>query len=334
METNYRLTDLIKIFDIKETKQTLINQEEKGLIPKAGRVEKGRVSHRVWSPDKLPLIGEKFGFLSKNKSTKVITSFVQKGGNLKSSLVFNMSRMLALHNIKVLCVGLDSQMSLTVLLNQSETTVEDLNHIKKEKGLYHFLFEGAPIEEVIKNTDLPSLNYIPETVELALLDKKLRTERRKEYIFKDRLTEVFSKYDVIMFDCSPNWNSLIEACLTATDILITPIECGVGGYQVLNYNLENVREFQEAMSVEFEEVFLLPTLLEKNKISTQILGSYLQNYSEIIVPHSIRRAVAGQEVGFLKQSITEYQPTSPLAQDYKDAVTFMWNKILANERAN
>lgn len=334
MTSEYKLNDLVKIFGIKEAKQTLINQEEKGLIPKADRVEKGKISHRVWSAGSLPEIGERFGFLKKNKSTKVITSFVQKGGNLKSSLVFNMSRMLALHNIKVLCIGLDSQMSLSVLLNQQDSTVEDLNQIRKEQGLYHLLFEGASVDDVVKSTDLPSLKYISETVELAMLDKKLRTERRKEYVFKDRLNDLFSKFDVVMFDCSPNWNSLIEACLTATDILITPIECGVGGYQVLSYNLENVREFQEVMGIEFEEVFLLPTLLDKNKISTQILGSYLQNYSEIIVPNAIRRAVVGQEVGFIKKSVMEYQPSSPLAQDYKDAVTFMWNKILANEKGN
>src|ERR1700730_4321041 len=76
---------VIKMFQIPNTKQTLLNAEERGDIPPASRIQRGKVSYRAWTLEQLPLIGEKMGFLTKPTKPKVISVFSLKGGTSKST---------------------------------------------------------------------------------------------------------------------------------------------------------------------------------------------------------------------------------------------------------
>ena len=337
IDKHFKPKDVLNLFEIKQiTKQSLINYEEKGDIPKASRETTTKIATRYWTTDQLPAIGEKFGFLKKPKTPKIFTTYSQKGGGLKSSLTHTMARMLALHNIKTIVVGADSQKSISMLLKK-EAEVEDFAQLKqkKELGLYHFLFEGASIDEVIEKTDLPTLDFIPETPEISFLERKLRNEMpRKEYVFQDKLIPklLMKGYQAILIDCSPTWGSITEASITASQFVLCPIEAYTGGYFVVDYNLKNIREFCEAVKHELDSLFLIPTLTDSSKLSSQINAHYLNTYPDIVVPYSIRRSVVGAECGFLNLSPIEHNPTHQLADDYRKVLSYVWDKVLATER--
>lgn len=335
-EKHYKPKDILDLFEMKQTKQSLLNHEEKGEIPKASRDTRTKIPARYWTSDQLPEIGEKFGFLKQPKTPKIFTTYSQKGGGLKSSLTHTMARMLALHNIPTIVVGLDSQQSVSRLLKK-EDEIEDFSQLKQQQelGLYHFLFENAQIEEVIKKTDLPTLDFIPETPELTFLERKLRNETtRKEYVFEDKLIPKLLKrgYKAILFDCSPTWGSLTEASITCSQFVLNPIEAYTGGYFVVDYNLKNIREFCDAVKQELLGLFLIPTLTDSSKLSSQINAHYLNTYADIVVPYSIRRSVVGAECGFLNLSPNEYNPRHSLAEDYRNIISYIWDKVLATER--
>ena len=74
--------DIRKMFRMDETYKsvkTLYNAEERGDIPKAERVARGKVMVRYWKTEQLPEIGAKFGFLSKPKKQIILSTFIQKG---------------------------------------------------------------------------------------------------------------------------------------------------------------------------------------------------------------------------------------------------------------
>lgn len=337
VDKHFKPKDVLDIFDIKNiTKQSLLNYENSGEIPKANRDTKTKIPARFWTSDQLPTIGEKFGFLKQPKTPKIFTTYSQKGGGLKSSLTHTMARLLALHNIPTIVVGLDSQQSISRLLKAQEE-IEDFNQLKhqQERGLYHLLFEGATIEDVIKKTDLATLDFIPETPELTFLERKLRSETtRKEYVFEDRLIPKLLKkgYKAIFFDCSPTWGALTEASITASQFVLNPIESYTGGYLVVDYNLKNIREFSEAMKQELSGLFLISTLTDSSKLSNQINAHYMNAYADIIVPYSIRRSVVGAECGFMNITPNEYNPTHALSEDYRKVISYIWEKALDTER--
>lgn len=65
---------------------------------------------------------------------------------------------------------------------QEDTSILDTG-VNNQVGLFHFFEENADISDVIAKTDLPTLDIIPETHELNLLENILRNKQRREYCF-------------------------------------------------------------------------------------------------------------------------------------------------------
>lgn len=334
-KTHWSNSEIHRLFRFEprfKSRHILFNAEERGEIPVADRIKQGRHSVRRWKADQLPLIGKKYGFLKPASKQEFLCVYTAKGGVLKTTLSYTIARLLALHNIKTLIVGLDIQRSITELA-LPQRPVDSLDEYKQEEplGLYHLLFENASLEDVIKKTSLPTLDIIPETAELNALEKRLRHETRREYVLKDRLVPLLSEYDVVIFDNGPNWNQLIENALVCASAVVSPVGCDLGTYQVLKTNLKNVDEFQKSMRLNWGNFLLVPTLLEKTKLSQQIYGAYLNQYSESVISAPIRRGVKGQEALILSQTPLEYDSRSPLAQDYFEMMVQIWSRISSAE---
>lgn len=329
-------SDLHKLFLLDEkikSRQTLLNAEERGEIPKANRVARGSTLVRQWTLEQLPAIGAKYGFLKKPKNQKVICVYTAKGGVLKTSISYTLARILALNGIKTLIIGLDIQCSITDIALPPRQ-VESLEEFDtRPLGLFHFLYEKQALSNIIRQTSLPTLDIIPETPDLNFLEKSIRSESRKEYLFVDKLHPKLSNYDVIIYDNGPSWNQLIENALTVANIVISPIGCDIGTYRALQTNLQTLDDFKEAMHLKWDNFFLIPTLLEKTKLSQQIYGAYLNQYGDTLIPCPIRRGVIGQESLLLGQSAIEHDAASPLAQDYYELVQDMWQRINKQEAA-
>ncbi|MFM8454595.1 MAG: ParA family protein [Gammaproteobacteria bacterium] len=200
----WSLGEIQKLFKLKDkvkSRQTLFNAEERGEIPTSIRVSRGKTAVRMWSTQQLPKIGERYGFLQKPKGQEVLCIYTAKGGVLKTTLAYSLGRALALNGIKTIIIGLDIQCSVTeILLSRPElSALEDYND-SEYYGLYQFLYGKVPFKKIIKSTDLPTLDIIPELPDLNLLEKKLRLENRREYVFRDKILPKLKDYDVVIFD--------------------------------------------------------------------------------------------------------------------------------------
>lgn len=331
IDKGWTTSDVDKLFRIPErvkSRKTLVNAEERGEIPTASRVLRGKVPVRQWALNQLPAIGERFGFLNKPKTQKIICVYTPKGGVLKTSFAYNLARTLALNGIKTLIIGLDFQCSITNYAISKEP-VDSLDKMPgKMRGLYHYFNEKmSDIKPIIMHTALPTLDILPEVPELFALDKKLRLENRREYIFVDKLMNQINDYSVIIFDNSPSWNQLVENSLTSSNIVISPMGCEPESFEALQTNFEIIFEFQKALKLDWKHFIQVPTLLEKTNISQQIYGAYLNIYGNRVIPFPIRRSVTGQDARVLKHSVIEQDPSSPLAQDYYEAIKNIWERI-------
>lgn len=311
-----------------KNRQVLFSAEEKGEIPKASRISRGSTQVRVWNQSQLPEIGKKFGFLESPKDQQVISIYTSKGGVLKSTFAHNLGRVLAINGIKVLLIGLDIQLSLTEAIMPAIAidTIEDIDN--EIYGLYHYFFENVPIEKIILHTELPTLDYIPETPELNALEKSLRNENRREYFIKDRLLPKLSDYEVIILDNSPHWSCLIENSLAASNHVISPIGCEINSYRALNQHNTFIDAYKKNMHIKWDNFILLPTLLEKTKLSQQIYGAYLNEHPNEVIATPVRRAVTGHEASLLGISVIEHDPVSSLASDYYDIIQAIWPRII------
>lgn len=316
--------------------QGLIQAEKQNIIPVAERISRGNTKVRYWTYAQIPSIGEMYGFLSKPKGQQVITVYSSKGGVLKTTLAHELARTAAINGIKTIIVGLDIQLSITECIKSRTEGVQDNDDLEYyngtlEKGIWHFLFENEKIDNIIKHTEIPTLDYIPETVELNAVEKQLRNMNRREYLFIDKLIPALTDYDLIIFDNSPSWNSLIENSLVAANHVISPFGCDINSYRALSQHLDFTGSYKETMKLNWDSYSLIPTKLKKTKLSQQIYATYITEHPDICIPRPIRDAVVGDEASLLGLSTIEYNINSPLAQDYLDTIIDIYSKISSSK---
>jgi chromosome partitioning protein len=83
VEKGWTTTDIDKLFRIPErikSRKSLVNAEERGEIPTASRVLRGKIPVRQWQVGQLPAIGERFGFLAKPSEQKSSVYTLQRAG--------------------------------------------------------------------------------------------------------------------------------------------------------------------------------------------------------------------------------------------------------------
>jgi chromosome partitioning protein len=314
-KTTFPANQVMRAFQISATKQTLFNNEERGEVPQAERMQRGKTSYRVWELNQLPLIGEKMGFLRKPEIPKVISIFSLKGGTSKSSLCFQLARSFALHNVRTLVIGLDAQETITQTLARSQ----NISVGEEAAGIYHVLAEGFELDRVIQRTDLETLHFIPETIELSVLDIWLKNQMRKEYVFKERLINPLLSsgyYDLILFDCNPAWSEMVTGALGASDNLLSPLGADINSLKAAKIFVELLADFQEEMKHTFKTLRIIPTMVEPNKLSQTILARYRVQYEDLCTAASIRRAIAVQESNALGKSLMEVGNNTAVFQDF------------------
>src|SRR3990167_3865426 len=306
---------IMRAFHIDATKQTLFNNEERGEIPMANRVQRGKTSYRAWELNQLPIIGEKMGFLKRPETPKVVSVFSLKGGTSKSSLCFQLARSFALHNVRTLIIGLDAQETITQTLAKSKGSLPPEEAI----GIYHILAEGFPLERAIQGTDLETLQFIPETIELSVLDIWLKNQASNENIFKEKLISPLlssGKYDLILFDCNPAWSEMVTGALSVSDILLSPLGADINSLKAAKIFVGLLADFQEEMNHTFKTLRIIPTMVEPNKLSQTILARYRVQYGDLCTAASVRRAIAVQEANVLGKSLMEVGSNTAVFQDF------------------
>lgn len=333
---NYSASKICKIFSLSSkpevTREMLLQAEATGNIPKQSLISLNKRSQKLWSPEQVPSIGETFGFLQKPKKPVVLTTFVTKGGVLKTSLTLNFARLAALHNIRTCVIGLDMQGDITTGLGHDYHLEEDmgideaLKQIHETKGLMDYFKGDCELDDIILATDLPTLSYIPETPELVALNQSLNQKNRREFWLKENITEALKEdFDLILFDCSPNWNLLITNALTSCDGLLVPLECKINNFRNLNMFQSFLGSFQQEMKLDFKTHYVPTRFSSSRKLSREILNWYqdnLDNCSEFFV----RESLQGEEASALFLSLPEYAPLSPAAIEMNLLVDEVWQK--------
>lgn len=330
---SFSSSHLEKMFQISVSKNSFLSYEEKGLIPKAVRTDRGKYQYRSWSLQDLPLIGEKFGYLRRPSSPKIISVFSLKGGTGKTTFAFQLARTLALHNINTLVVGLDAQESITQTLNRSSPPAT--SDPDGEIGVFHILEGSADPCKAILPTDLPTLSYIPETIELSVLDRVLKGKIRKEYVIGEKIVKPILRnknFDVIVFDCNPSWSDTVIGALACTDILVSPLGCDINSLKAARIFMDILAEFQDEMKHAFKDIIVVPTLSENNKMSQQILAKYRVQYEDLCSTAAIKRAVTVQEANALGLSLLETSFKSNVYQDFIGAFKEINEIMLKDEK--
>lgn len=318
LEDKFTVNNVLEIFDNSITRAGLTKMEKSGNIPQAERMSRGNSNYRLWDLNSLPKIGERIGFLKKPNQQKVVTFYTQKGGTGKTPLAFNFARTLALHNIPVLVVGLDSQETITSLLNKSkelEQLPADLDELYDD-GLYEIATGEASLDKVILKSNLDKLDYIPENAGLAAFENYINNLTNPLRAMSSMISKInsYKKYDYIIFDCNPSWNRTVNSVLYVSDIVISPLACNSSTLKISRVFFNMLDKFDEDTKAQGER-FIIPTLLKGSKLSRQVRTFFETQFSNICSKSALKESVTFDEAQTLYKSVAEYAPKSPIYQD-------------------
>lgn len=323
-----------KVFGASDHRNTILDCEEKGKIPQATRTKGG---HRKWETSDLPQIGERFGFMEKLVEPRILTFFSTKGGVFKSSLAINLARMAALHNIKTILVGLDTQcdssgtLGYDIGLADCDSLQDAENKISEIYSLPDLL-TGGNLFDMIVDTDIPTLSYLPETPDLDFLEEKIcNMPMRDFWLSQNVIQPLREKYNLIILDLGPAWNMLTVNSLAVSDVLVSPIECKFNHFRNIKTFRHKIEKFKSDTGSSFEHIYVPVKHSRTQNLSNDIFKFYISKFPNCIST-GIRETQQGEDAIANGLSVIEYDPMCPTADDTRSMLNELWPKILSSKK--
>lgn len=240
---------------------------------------------------------------------RTIATVNQKGGSGKTTTAVNLAAALAEKNRKVLLLDLDPQASASAWCG-----IRDGG-----RGLLDVFTDNGNVSDLVHNTDLSGMEIIPSSAWLVGVEKALAGEVGAETILKRKLERLPSKrWDYLLIDCPPSLGILTVSALTAIKEVLVPVEAHVMALQGLAQLLQTIEVVQERLNPEVKISGILACRVQtRTRHSQEIVEQLRTRFGNLVYQVVIRENVRIAECPSFKKPITQYDPKSPGAEDYR-----------------
>lgn len=239
-------------------------------------------------------------------NSQIISFQIVKGGTGKTSMCLAIGVRASLYGARTLLIDLDQQGNLSkacrVDTHENPIMIEIIN---QELGIEQGI---VPVCE--------GLDLIPSRIENALLDSNLMLKRLPlDRIYKDIITPLKNKYDLILIDCPPALGSSVTAAALASDRIIAPVtpsEFSLEGLEITKQEIKNIeKNFHTS-------IVLCPLLNEfdvRTSLSRETLNFLMTHYEISLIRSVIRKNQEFENVLIKGESIYDSLNSSSAKED-------------------
>ncbi|MCI8472258.1 MAG: ParA family protein [Clostridiales bacterium] len=254
--------------------------------------------------------------------SKTISVISCKGGVGKTTSAVNISSFIHTQGKRVLAVDLDYQHNLSKHFGifpghlKDKPTVYDLFNAAMDDDCTDSAMNEMVHNAVVKST---TVDVLPTTAKLSLLEKVLPTATCREFILKGILKHIKDEYDYIFIDCHPGCDLFALNALTVSDSVIIPVEAHPLGLEGLDQVEKLISTAQRQLNPNLKVEGILLTKFQNNtnccrNIRDVVKDSY-GNRMHIFDEH-IKYSINIAEAPEFGLSIHEYAPKIEAAQSY------------------
>mgnify|MGYP006300167083 FL=1 len=240
---------------------------------------------------------------------KTIAVVNQKGGVGKSTTAVNLGACLAELDNQVLLIDIDPQGNATSGVGVDKSSLDYC--------VYDILVEDEDILDVIVNTQVENLDLIPATIDLAGAEVELVSLFSRELRLKKRLKEIKDYYDYILIDCPPSLGLLTLNALTASDVVLVPIQCEYYALEGLGQLMRTIQLVQKQLNPKLEIDGVVLTMYDaRTNLAQQVIDEVKNHFQDRVYETIIPRNVRLSEAPSFGQPICKYDASSRGAKAY------------------
>ena len=234
----------------------------------------------------------------------------QKGGVGKTTTAVNLGAYLAL-GVRVLLIDLDPQANATSSLGLDPSGVE--------LSTYEALIGQVPMADAIVSSGRLQLDLVPASRALAGAQVELVEMPDREHRLRVALSEVRTRYDVVLIDCPPSLGILTLNALVSADLLLAPVQCEYLALEGVAQLMETIELVRDTLNPRLELLGMLMTMYDpRTRLSSQVVDEVRRHFPEHTFETVIPRSVRLSEAPSYGKPVLEYEPTSRGAGAYAD----------------
>lgn len=244
------------------------------------------------------------------RRTRKVAILNQKGGTGKTTTAVNLAAGLADRGWDTLLVDVDAQGNVGTSLG-----------IRGERTLYHLLVDAATRAEDVIVPVRGHLDVITADATLALAEVHLaRLDERRDRVLADRLAALKQKYQYIVLDCGPSLSLLNQNALGFVDEVLIPVSCDYLALVGVKQVLRTLKDIDRHLGHTVRIAGVVPTFFDaRTRLAREAVETLGGHFKERLYD-PIRRSTRLAEAPSHRQTIFEYAPDSPGAEDYRRLV--------------
>ena len=236
---------------------------------------------------------------------KIIAISNHKGGVGKTTSTLNIGAALQRMGKKVLLIDLDPQANLTQSLGLMDHTPTIYEALRGEAQL-------DPIEV------LPGLDVVTSTLDLSGAEVELSSEPGKDYILKELLEPLRSRYNYILIDSPPSLGLLTMNALAAAQEVYIPLQAHYLALQGMSKLQEIVEKVRKRLNKGLRIGGVFVTQYDQRKVlNRNVAETIREHFPAETFRTAIRDNIALAEAPTQGLDVFRYAPKSTGAADYQ-----------------
>lgn len=245
-----------------------------------------------------------------------ITVVNQKGGVGKTTTVHALIDGLRQDGNRVLAIDLDGQRNLSLVMKANTNKATVLGVLTGE----------LPATQAIQHTE-SGADIIPASSKLTILDDAIESGEE----LREALEEVSGNYDYCIIDTPPMLCKRTLSALIASQSVVIPAQASLFSLQGIDDLSDTIKAIQRERNKSLKVAGILLTASKERttafKDARDLTAQLAEGLRTTVFETSIRDSVAVSKATFFKESIFQYAPKSPAAQDYRNFIEELKERI-------